>query len=87
MKKYLATLHQRSHHHKKRFALLVSGGFTLLIFSIWSLANFGIKGPTLEANEVSPLESLASLVLRGFDSIAESVDELRDEVLDTYGDR
>ncbi len=70
MKKYFATLHQKPERHKKRFALLVSGTTTLLIFALWCLVTFGVKG-TLAQDfstnsqtnrsqdlEVGPLESL-----------------------------
>jgi hypothetical protein len=46
MRKYLATLHQKPEHHKKRFALLVSGTTTLFIFTIWCVAKFGTFGTT-----------------------------------------
>lgn len=67
MRHYLATLHKRPDHHKKRFALVVSGSFTLLIFAIWILVNFGGPEPTpASANksieESSPIVSL----MRGF---------------------
>lgn len=64
MRKYLATLHQRPPEHKKRFALLVSGGVTLLIFGIWSLASFGVPDRTVarDESEVTPLSSLKASV-------------------------
>jgi hypothetical protein len=40
MRHYLSTLHARTPSHKKRFAFLVSGGFTLSLFFIWSLVRF-----------------------------------------------
>jgi hypothetical protein len=74
MKKYLSTIHQRSPEHKKRFALVVSGCFTLLIFAGWSLVMFGPKpevaketsGPVnlaavaVSQTGVTPFESLSS---------------------------
>ena len=47
MKKYLSTIHERSDSHKKNFALAVAGGFTLVIFAIWALANFGFSNSTV----------------------------------------
>lgn len=64
MRKYLASLPERSDSHKKTFALLVSGGFTLFIFAIWALVNLGTpSGELAEGERVeaeSPLVSLGS---------------------------
>ncbi|MBI2086734.1 MAG: hypothetical protein HYT69_00985 [Candidatus Zambryskibacteria bacterium] len=91
MRKYLATLHRRPVHHKKRFALLVSGGFTLFIFAIWSAVNFPpgtdpVKSPISDhgAREVSPLESLRSGVATSLTALKESFEELKNGVLNTY---
>lgn len=40
MKRYLQTLHTRPDAHKKRFALVVSGTITVIIFLIWSFVSF-----------------------------------------------
>jgi len=53
MKKYLSTIHQRSPAHKRHFALVVSGGITLIIFGLWSLVVFGNKNPILAENPSS----------------------------------
>lgn len=63
MRKYLASLPDKPDHHKKRFAFLASGTFTLMIFGFWSLAHFGLPSNTRvverqNQNEVSPFESL-----------------------------
>lgn len=90
MRKYLATLHTKPAHHKKQFALIVSGGFTFFIFVIWLLATFG-EGGVLAQNagkneikraheEVSPLEYLRAGVAESLDSIKETV-----EFLNKYG--
>ncbi|MEX0932466.1 MAG: hypothetical protein WDZ61_01040 [Parcubacteria group bacterium] len=42
MRRYLSTLHKKPDHHKKRFAFLTSASFTLAIFAVWSLVNFGL---------------------------------------------
>ena len=42
MENFLAELHKKSDHHKKRFAFLASSTVTLFIFGLWSLATFGI---------------------------------------------
>ena len=62
MRRYLSTLHRQPEEHKKRFAFLASATITLFIFSIWSLANFGVKDAPVMAeqdkdNSVSPFQS------------------------------
>lgn len=68
MHQYLATLHERPHHHKQRFAMLVSGCVTLLIFALWLTFRFGsdnvvAQTPAAETQEttvnaVSPLDTM-----------------------------
>ncbi|MDB5266487.1 MAG: hypothetical protein JWN89_302 [Parcubacteria group bacterium] len=81
MRHYLATVHTRSHSHKKRFAFLISGGITLSIFMIWSLFTFSSFGndATLAENAApientgpSPFESLQG-------GVAASVASLKDQ--------
>ncbi|MEK7227438.1 MAG: hypothetical protein AAB641_00925 [Patescibacteria group bacterium] len=79
MRKYLATLHKRPPHHKKRFALLTSGAFTLLIFAVWALVNFGEGDETPAAAEKS-LE-----VINPLESLKNNFSDLRDSTLDIYG--
>jgi len=63
MDRFIANLHKRPDHHKRRFALLVSSIVTLFIFSAWSLVNFGTTGEvTKQEKEVSPFESLRAAV-------------------------
>ena len=76
MRQYLSTLHTRSDSHKKNFALLVSGGFTLSMFAIWTFVNFGQTVveeqpvPTLASTqEVGPFESLLSSVSSAWDGL------------------
>jgi len=80
MRKYLAELHTKPAHHKKRFAFLVSGGVTLVMFSIWMLATFGNGGTLAQEeksqNEVSPLESIMAGVGESFEGIRGSFGEL-----------
>ena len=97
MRKYLSTLHQKPERHKKRFAFLVSGGFTLAIFSLWSLTTFGTGG-TLAQNsveverahpEISPLESLKSNLadsLQGLTDAFTAVTEVVGEAADLEAD-
>jgi hypothetical protein len=91
MRKYLATLHKRPDHHKKRFALLVSGGFTLAIFAVWSMVTLGPNGTLAQdnrqlttdnqrQNEVSPFESLTSSVASGWQSVVEGLQDLKKSV-------
>jgi hypothetical protein len=66
MENYLYRLSQKSDHHKKRFALGVSGCFTAIIFLIWSFINFGGAAtvvseniPNRDAKEaISPFENI-----------------------------
>lgn len=76
MRKYLSTLPQKSHHHKKRFAFVVSSTVTLAIFLIWTLVSFGHGGvvaqevsTTQKVREVGPLESLTASLASSFDAI------------------
>lgn len=83
MRQYLSTLHERPHSHKKRFALVTAGSFTLLIFAIWALATFGAPDPTpANANaaieEVSPLGSLMRGVGVGFKAMMGTTNELKE---------
>jgi hypothetical protein len=83
MRQYLSTLHSRSETHKKRFAFLVSGGFTLMMFSLWTLATFGTGGRIAqekavvaqkeEPKEVTPLASLKNGVATGLAGISEAL--------------
>ncbi|OHA91947.1 MAG: hypothetical protein A3J09_00375 [Candidatus Zambryskibacteria bacterium RIFCSPLOWO2_02_FULL_51_21] len=78
MRKYLSTLHKRSPKHKKRFALLASGGFTLIIFAVWVAVNFGstvLPGNGTEAAAKKAVEGpnpFGSL-MRGLESSFESL--------------
>ena len=91
MRRYLATLHKRPHHHKKRFALLASGGFTLLVFGIWALVNFGTTPATqvevyggAKEEQASPFGSLYRGLGASFEALRGSVSELKSglEVVD-----
>jgi hypothetical protein len=86
MRTYLENLHKKSPAHKKRFALLTSGTFTLVIFAIWATVNFGSaglgqSGATASANqatqEVNPFGSLMRGIGASFQSLRGSVDELK----------
>lgn len=89
MRHYISTLHKRSHSHKKRFALLTSAGFTLMIFAIWTLVNFGGADATeASANravsQANPFGSLLRGIGTGFSSLWGGVSELKEglEVVD-----
>lgn len=51
MKRYIQTIHTRSDAHKKRFAFGVSSGFTILLFTFWFLARFGVPGNDIVAEQ------------------------------------
>jgi len=84
MRRYLATLHKRPDHHKKNFALAVSGGVTLSMFAIWLFVNFGqTASPQLaQANahqavhEMGPLESLGASLGSSWGALKESFGSL-----------
>ena len=83
MRQYLSTLHKRPHKHKKRFALLASGGFTLLIFAIWATVNFS-GGEAVAANANMAIENTNPFgsLFRGIES---GFNELRESILNIYG--
>lgn len=58
MKTYLKQLHTKPDHHKKRFALLVSGGFTAIMFVTWSIVKFG-GAPELATEQTGPVNLAA----------------------------
>jgi hypothetical protein len=92
MRDYLSTLHQRPDYYKRRFALAVSTAFTLSIFTLWSLANFGSGGvvateETRREAEVSPLQSLYSNVASSIKSLKENFGELKEVMTDNPYDR
>ncbi len=85
MRTYLSTLHKRSPTHKKHFALLVSGGFTLSIFTIWAAVNFGGgAAATASANksvaDANPFGSLMRGLDASFESLKESLGGMKKEV-------
>jgi hypothetical protein len=88
MKRYLSTLHTRSHRHRKNFALLVSGLFTLLIFTIWSIIHLGAGGQTdiaalpaittsETANALSPLAGLKETFSNSLTTFKESINQAK----------
>jgi hypothetical protein len=85
MRHYLATLHKRPHHHQKRFALITSGTFTLLIFGIWAMVNFPpsmadqpvVAESQKEVSEANPFGSLTRGMAASFESLKESFQGLK----------
>jgi len=79
MDRYLAKLHSKPEHHKRRFALLASSTITLFIFGVWSIATFGVSNiggsntytasGIEESSEVSPLESLRLNLASSFEAL------------------
>ncbi len=69
MRKYLESLPNKSDSHKKRFAFLVSGGFTAFVFLVWAMVNQGVGTTSQvvsERNEPTPFESLGHGVAGAF---------------------
>ncbi len=91
MKEYLKTIHQRSSAHKRRFALLVSGGATLFIFGIWSLVVFGSKGVTVadtttqagNQNVVSSFEDIKGGVANSLEAVKNQVNQVKQAITTT----
>lgn len=84
MRRYLATLHKRPPHHKKRFAFMVSAVSVLFIFAIWALVTFGADGIMAREvtenkvhQEVGPFESLRMGLASSFMTLRETIDQLR----------
>jgi hypothetical protein len=83
MRHYIATLHKRPDHHKRRFALLVAAGVSLFIFAIWSMVTFGEGGimaqsekPVRAHEEVSPLTSIKQNVAETIGGVKGSLESL-----------
>ena len=89
MDRYLAKLHKKPDHHKKRFALLASSTITLFIFGVWSLTTFGVNSISrevvVEKSEVSPLQSLRTSLASSFEALKNSFEEMRNNALEVYG--
>jgi len=88
MKKYLATLKDKPHHHKQRFALLVSGIFTLAIFAVWSFVVFHQSPETVltskqTENEPGPLSSLGTNFASAFGAIKNDFENIK-TLFDSY---
>ena len=95
MKKYLSTLHKRSPAHKKHFALVVSGGATLIIFGIWSMVVFGNSNAVVanqtsndsntvvatdNTNAVSPFDDVKGGVANSIDAIKQQFNQITQTV-------
>ena len=86
MRRYFRELHKKSERHKKSFALFISGGVTLLIFSVWSAVEFGgQENLALETNnesqgEVTPFESLWGNVASSFEALRGSTRGIKEGV-------
>jgi hypothetical protein len=73
MRKYLGTLPYRSESHKKRFAFLVSGGFTAFVFVVWAVVNYGVGQNAVlaeqDSREPTPFESMGHGLAGAFTAI------------------
>lgn len=72
MRRYLAELHKKSDHHKRRFALLASGTITLFIFGVWSLATFGVDTRPIaesKSQEIGPFQLFARNMANSFEAL------------------
>lgn len=86
MKKYLSTLHTKPEHHKQRFALLVSGCLTLIIFAVWVEARFAntssvaaVPAETVVVNNAaSPLQDLKASASEAWSLLTGQVDKAKE---------
>lgn len=82
----------RPERHQKQFAFLVSGLFTLLVFTVWTLANFGGSVQTiaqtesdyvapakedLTASAASPLEGLMTNLRESWSGVKSGLNEAK----------
>lgn len=79
MKKYLSEIHKKPEAHKKRFALAVSGGFTLLMLMTWSVVSFG--GEPELARDTTGTVNLAAASQSGVSPF----ENVLDGIIDTWG--
>lgn len=70
MEQYLNNLRTKPKEHKQRFALLVSGGFTLLVLIIWTFVmTTGPKSVARETTGTVNLATVGSIPVTPFGSI------------------
>lgn len=72
MRKYLSEIHTKSPKHKKRFALLVSGSFTLVIFAFWSMVSFRDE-PQVAKDTTGPVNLAATIEAAPLDNILDGI--------------
>lgn len=83
MRNYIENLKERPDHHKRRFALLVSGTFTLAIFAIWTLTTFSPNESVVatenkvKVEERGPLSSLTSSFATVFQAVKGDINTLK----------
>lgn len=75
MKKYLSTLKDRPHQHKRRFAMLTSGVVTLSIFAIWSVVKFSAEPIVAVKDTKGPVDLAAAIESTG--GLSEIVEDLK----------
>lgn len=74
MIKHLENIENKSPAYKKRFALLVSGGITLSIFTFWSLFTFSLfKGNETVAQDNVPKYSNTASAITPLNSLSSGV--------------
>lgn len=88
MKKYISEIHTKSPAHKKRFALAVSGGITLIIFGVWSFVKFSdmsnskvvAENQIAPAAEIAPVDNLRTGIANSFNALKDSINGVKDAV-------
>ena len=82
MRKYLATLPNKSDKEKKRFAVLASSSLTLTIFAVWILVNFGLPESVTVAD--LPKEEQEVVAVSPFENIGEGVANAWQSIKDRF---
>ncbi|MHB1330400.1 MAG: hypothetical protein ACYCY6_00295 [Minisyncoccota bacterium] len=72
MKKYLSELPNKSPKHKKRFAILVSGTFTLIVFTLWSMVNLSDE-PQVVKDNTGPVNLAATIQSTPLENIFDNI--------------
>lgn len=89
MKTYLKELHTKPDNHKRRFALLVSGGFTALMFATWFVVKFG-GAPEVAKVEEGPVNLAAveasAVGIAPFDNVLRGISDSWNSLQEIFND-
>ncbi len=83
MKKYISEIHTKSPEHKKKFALLVSAGITLVIFGVWAFVKFNdLANKPVVAENKQPIIEEITPISNITDGIANSLEAIKTTAVD-----